>query len=122
MFRVISIVIAIVLFVMVIDFIRRGLLKEKYAVLWLAAIGAVGIFAVWRGLLDRVASWVGVAYPPSFLFLIGLVFILMILLHFSVVISILTERNKNLAQEVALLKARVDEMDKKGAAAGKEEG
>ena len=122
MFRVISIVIAIVLFVMVIDFIRRGLLKEKYAVLWLAAIGAVGIFAVWRGLLDRVASWVGVAYPPSFLFLIGLVFILMILLHFSVVISILTERNKNLAQEVALLKAKVDEMDKKGGAAGKEEG
>ncbi len=113
MVQLISIVVVIVLFVLVIDFIRRGLLKEKYSVLWLILIAVVGLFAVWRDLLDRVALLVGVKYPPSLLFLMAFVFVLLILLHFSVVISVLTERNKKLAQEVAIIKDELVEVEKK---------
>ncbi len=113
MVQLISIVVVIVLFVLVIDFIRRGLLKEKYSVLWLILIAVVGLFAVWRDLLDRVALLVGVKYPPSLLFLMAFVFVLLILLHFSVVISVLTERNKKLAQEVAIIKDELLEIEKK---------
>ncbi|VAV82758.1 hypothetical protein MNBD_DELTA01-1755 [hydrothermal vent metagenome] len=113
MVQLISIIVVIVLFVLVIDFIRRGLLKEKYSVLWLILIAVVGLFAVWRDLLDRVAMLVGVKYPPSLLFLMAFVFVLLILLHFSVVISVLTERNKKLAQEVAIIKDELLEIEKK---------
>jgi hypothetical protein len=50
-----------------------------------------------------------VAYPPSLLFLVAFAFVLLILLHYSVVISILHEKSKTLAQELALLKAALKE-------------
>lgn len=112
--QIISIIIALALFSAVIDLIRRGLLKERYSVLWLASIFAIMALSVWKGLLDRIAQMVGVAYPPSLLFLVAFLFILIILLHFSVVISIFTERNKILTQEISLLKARLEEREKKG--------
>ncbi|MBI5561009.1 MAG: DUF2304 domain-containing protein [Deltaproteobacteria bacterium] len=110
--HIVSIIISLALFTVVIDFIRRGLLKEKYSVLWLALISAVMVLSVWKGLLDRIAGLVGVAYPPSLLFLVAFLFVILILLHFSVVISVLTERNKALTQEVALLKEAVMEVEK----------
>jgi len=102
--QILALFIAAVLAIFVIDFIRRGLLKEKYAVLWLALVFVIGVLGLWRGLLDRISLFLGISYPPSLLFLVAFLFVLLILLHYSVVISILTEKNKTLAQEIALLK------------------
>ena len=46
----------------------------------------------------------GIVYPPSFLFLVGILFILLILIHFSIAISKLHQMNKKMAQEIALMK------------------
>ncbi|OGQ52072.1 MAG: hypothetical protein A3J24_12690 [Deltaproteobacteria bacterium RIFCSPLOWO2_02_FULL_53_8] len=102
--QIVAIVGSLVLFGVVIDFIRRGLLKEKYSVLWLALCVAVMVLAVKRSILDTIALKLGVSYPPSLLFLVAFLFILLILLHFSVVISILHEKNKILAQEITMLR------------------
>jgi len=110
LFQVFSIIGALVLFAVVIDFIRRGLLKEKYSVLWLAAAVLVMLLSIKRGLLDYVAGAIGVAYPPTLLFLVAFLFVLLILLHFSVVISISYERNKVLSQEIALLRRSLEEV------------
>ncbi|MEE9614848.1 MAG: DUF2304 domain-containing protein [Thermodesulfobacteriota bacterium] len=113
--QILYILIALTFFGLVVDFIRRGLLKEKYAVLWLGLVGVVVVLSLWKGLLDRTAEILGVAYPPSLLFLVAFIFVLLILLHFSVVISIMHERHKVLAQEIALLKSLLKEA---GVAAG----
>jgi hypothetical protein len=104
LYQVLSILASLALFAFVIDFIRRGLLKEKYSVLWLAATLAITVLAVKKSLLDTIARHMGVAYPPSLLFLVAFIFVLLIMFHFSVVISILHEKNKVLAQELTLLK------------------
>lgn len=110
LFQMFSILGALVVFGVVIDFIRRGLLKEKYSVLWLALAMFIIVLSVWKGLLDRVALGLGVAYPPSLLFLAAFLFVLLILLHFSVVISIFHEKNKILSQELTLLRDEVKEL------------
>jgi len=110
LFQVFSIIGALILFVVVIDFIRRGLLKEKYSVLWLAAGVVVIVLSIERGLLDYIAGLIGVAYPPTLLFLVAFLFVLLILLHFSVVISIFHEKNKVLSQEIVLLKETIREI------------
>lgn len=90
--------------IVVVELIRRGRLKEKYSLLWLFA-GAILLFlSASRGALEFIASLLGIFYPPSFLFLIAFLFLLLITLHFSVVISGLSEKNKKLAQELALLR------------------
>lgn len=104
LFQVLAILGAVIIFGVVIDFIRRGLLKEKYSVLWLASAIAIIIVAVKKSLLDYIAGLIGVAYPPTLLFAIAFIFIILIILHFSVVISILHEKNKTLSQELTLIK------------------
>jgi Uncharacterized conserved protein (DUF2304) len=67
------------------------------------------VLALWRDLLGLVAKGMGIAYPPSALFVLGSLFILALLLHYSTVISRLCEQNKVLAQRLALLQARLEE-------------
>jgi hypothetical protein len=91
----------------VIELIRRHRLKEKYALLWLlAGVGLVAL-SFSRGLLEQVSLAVGIYYPPSLLFLAAFGFLTLINLHYSTVISSLTERSNRLAQQVALLSAEV---------------
>lgn len=91
----------------VVELIRKGRLKEKYALLWL--FSSIVIFAVSlsRKTLEWASQIVGIHYPPSFLFLIAFGFLVLINLHFSTVVSELSETNKRLAQEIALIKAEI---------------
>jgi hypothetical protein len=100
---------ATVLFV-VLELIRRGRLKERYALLWLAAGLVLLVLSLSRGLLESIAAVIGIFYPPSLLFLVAFVFLLLITLHFSAVISGLSEKNKQLAQEMALLRQALEEL------------
>jgi hypothetical protein len=84
-----------------------GRLKPRYALLWLAASGLLVLFSVWRGLIDVVGDLFGIAYKPALLFLGAIVFLMLILLHMSVVVSRLTERSRRLAQDLALLRDEV---------------
>ena len=98
--------------VVVVELIRRGRLKERYSLLWLLAGGVLLVFSSSRALLEYISHLLGVYYPPSLLFLLAFLFLLLITLHFSVVISGLTEKNKQLAQEIALLKQEFQEQRK----------
>ncbi len=93
-----------VLLVVVVELIRRGKLKERYSLLWLFAGAVLLIFSTSRYLLELISRALGIFYPPSFLFLLAFFFLLLITLHFSVVISGLSEKNKKLAQELALMR------------------
>jgi hypothetical protein len=95
--------------ILIVELIRRGRLKEKYSLLWLFAGTILLIFSSSRGLLEYASSLVGIYYPPSFLFLLAFLFLLLITLHFSSVISGLSEKNKRLAQELALLRQEMAE-------------
>jgi hypothetical protein len=108
--QLISIVLSVGLFAMVFELVRRRRLMERYALLWLLSAVTLLVLSVWRDLLDVFADAVGVAYAPSALFLIALGFGLLLLLHFSLVISRLTDQTKVLAQRVGMLQQEVDEL------------
>jgi hypothetical protein len=105
--------------IVVVELIRQGRLKEKYSLLWLLAGAILLLFSSSRALLNFISSLLGIYYPPSFLFLIAFLFLLLITLHFSVVISGLSEKNKQLAQELALLRQEMREMAERSEKSGK---
>jgi hypothetical protein len=96
--------------VAVIELIRRGRLKEKYSLLWLFASSVLLLLSASRGLLNYISRLLGVFYPPSLLFLLAFLFLLLITLHFSVVVSGLSEKNKQLAQELAMLRQEMNRL------------
>lgn len=91
------------LLLIVLELVRRKRLKEEYSLLWLLTSIALLILSFWRSLLDVLARLVGIFYPPTALFVVGFGFVLLILLHFSTVISKLSTENKELAQRLAIL-------------------
>ncbi|MGE5247574.1 MAG: DUF2304 domain-containing protein [Verrucomicrobiota bacterium] len=94
------------LFLYILEMVRRRKLREEYSILWLAGSLVILVLSLKQDWLDRIALAVGIAYPPSFLFLVGILFILLILIHFSITISRLHQTNKKMAQEIALMKAK----------------
>lgn len=99
---------AILLLLIVLELIRGRRLKERYALLWLGTGIALLVLSVWRDGLNTIAGWLGVAtYPPAILFAVAGLFVIVVLLHYSTVLSRLTDDNVRLAQEVGLLRERV---------------
>lgn len=102
-----------VLFLFVLEMVRRRLLREDYSLLWLVTFGALFTLSIFRdSLLFRVSDLLGVFYPPTALFVIGFALMLLTLLQFSVVISKLARENKQAGQHIALLSTRVCELER----------
>jgi hypothetical protein len=111
---IIAAVASVLLLLFVFELIRTRRLRERYALLWLLTGFVILALSLWRGGLNTIAGWAGVeTYPPAVLFAIGSLFILAVLLHYSTVISKLSDQNVILAQRLALLEAELRERGEK---------
>jgi cell division protein FtsW (lipid II flippase) len=101
---------SLLLLIVVFELIRSRRLRERYALLWLLTGLVLLALSAWRGGLNTIAGWVGVqTYPPAVLFAVAVLFVLAVLLHYSTVISKLSDENVILAQRLALLEFSVSE-------------
>lgn len=101
--RVLTIGGALCILMMVVELVRRRKLKEEYSVLWVGTAVVILLISVWFSLLRRVTDVIGAVSPASTLFFFGLLFCIVLLLHFSVRISALERRLTTLVQEVGLM-------------------
>jgi acid phosphatase family membrane protein YuiD len=103
---------AILLLAVIFELIRSRRLQERYALLWLLTGFVILGAALWRGALSWAAGLVGIAYPPSALFVLASFFVLIVLLHYSTVISKLSDQNRVLAQRLALLEEQLNDAER----------
>jgi hypothetical protein len=103
--QIVAVIVAGIFLGVVLELVRRRRLVERYALLWMVAAVAMLVLAVWRDGLKTLADAVGVHSPPNALFLVALGVVFILLLHFSIATSRLSEETKILAQEVARLDA-----------------
>jgi uncharacterized protein DUF2304 len=101
------------LLLVVFELIRSRRLRERYALLWLLTGAVLLALSIWRDGLNTIAGWFGVrGYPPAVLFAVGLLFVILVLLHYSTVISRLADQNVVLAQRLALVEERLGRGDR----------
>jgi hypothetical protein len=101
--QILSIAVSAVLLLVVLEMVRRKAFLERYALLWLlSALVMLGL-SIWSGALESLAKLIGIAYPPNALFLVAFGFVLVLLLHFSLAVSKLSDQTKILAQRLALV-------------------
>jgi hypothetical protein len=111
--QLIAIIASTLLLVAVLELVRRKAFLERYALLWLlSALVMLGL-SLAKGLLESVSAFLGIAYPPNALFLVAFGFVLVLLLHFSLAVSRLSDQAKVLAQRMALLEHRQREADER---------
>jgi hypothetical protein len=112
-------IVSLLLVLVVFELIRSRRLRERYALLWLLTGVVLVVLSAWRSGLNTIAGWLGVrGYPPAVLFAVGLMFVILVLLHYSTVISRLSDQNVVLAQRLALLEAAVGQRDEPRAVNG----
>lgn len=111
--RIAAIALTAGLILLILELVRRRRLMERYAILWLFSAAVLLLLAAWKGLLTTIAVGVGIHYPPSLLFAAAFAAELLLLLHFSLAVSSLTDQNKILAQRVGLLQHRLDEQEQR---------
>lgn len=111
--KVVAIAASVLMFGVVIELVRRRRLKEEYSLLWIVTSVILLILATWYGLLLDITKLIGAVLPSSTLFFFGLVFALLVLLHFSVRISDLERRVTLLVQEIGLLRVESAEAEER---------
>jgi hypothetical protein len=94
------------LFVFILELVRRRRLKEEYSWLWLATGAGIVLLALWYDLLLLITNFIGAVLPTTTLFLFGMLFLVLINLHYAVKISALSDQVRRLAQELAIERAQ----------------
>jgi len=100
---VVAIIMSIGLMVLIFELVRRRKLNEEYSWLWMLTGTVIFLLTVIPGILRRISNIIGATNESATLFFFGVIFLVFICLHFSVKISELSNRLKELTQKIALL-------------------
>jgi len=104
-------ILAIIFFLFTIEFIRKRHLREEYAILWLSMSLAIALLSLWPGLVALFSRLTGLFYVSAVVVII-FIFLISVLMHYSIVISRIKETNKELVQRYALLELRLKELER----------
>lgn len=99
---ILAIITSVVTLVFIIDLLRRGVLKEKYAALWLIVAGTALILSVFPGLLRGITDLLGVEIPANLLFFVTIVVLVLVAVQLSYELSRHEAQIRRLAEEIAL--------------------
>ena len=104
--QILGAVASILTFVFVFSLLRRGVLREKYAVLWLLLSGVALLFSLFPEALDWLSALLGVAQPVNLLFFITIVLLILVSVQLSYELSRHEAKIRRLAEEIALIEQR----------------
>jgi hypothetical protein len=105
--RAILIIISATIFFITLELIRRGRLREEHSLIWLISSAIVFFFSVFPGSGRFVAQLLQIEYTPALFFMLGIGLIIVMQMLHSMMISRMTGRNRDLAQELAILELRL---------------
>jgi hypothetical protein len=110
--RIVALVGSLSLVAVVLLLVRRRKLREEYTPIWIAVAVAIAVVGMDIDILRGFARLIGAWTLSSTVFFLGELFLVAICLNYAVRLSQASLRQKNLAQEVALLRARVEEVER----------
>lgn len=106
-----AILFSVVLIIFIMNLVKKNKLDEKYSILWLFASLIILIVSVYPKLIIIVASKFNVYYPPSLMFLFGILILGAYVIHIT---TIITKQNKmivKLTQELGILKEKIERIE-----------
>lgn len=106
--KIFAIMVAVVLFLFIVDLVRRKKLRIEYSYLWMLTGFIMLTLAIWYDLLVRVTQLIGAVLPTTTLFLFAILFLIIICISFSVRLSQLSDQIRILSQELSLFKNQLE--------------
>jgi hypothetical protein len=106
--QIIAITVSLLFLLYIVRLIIKGKLREEYSIVWIVCTIVLILFSFWRNGLEVLAKLMGIIEAPNLVFTGAIFAVFIYLLHLSVVVSKLHNQNKQLAQEIALLKEKMN--------------
>ena len=107
--KVFAIIASSLLLLLIIELVRRRKMREEYSFLWIITGVTILILTIWYDLLVALTHLIGAVLPTTTLFIFGMIFLVLIIIHFSIKVSDFSLKIEELAQEVGILRQKVDE-------------
>jgi uncharacterized membrane protein len=105
--QILSIAFTLLFLFFIFRLIVKGRLREEFSIIWIVTAIILNVFSFWRSGLDLIAGLLGVYYAPSLLFMVLFVAVILYLVHLSVINTKQQDKLKKLAQEIAILKEKM---------------
>ncbi|MCO4771867.1 MAG: DUF2304 domain-containing protein [Deltaproteobacteria bacterium] len=102
---------AVLLLAVVLELVRRRRLREEFSWLWVAGAGAMLVLSLWPSARERVARLLDSSAEGTGVLLLAILFLCGIVLHLSTRVSTLANQNRTLAQHVAGLEKRAEDLE-----------
>lgn len=106
-----AIICSILFLIFVVLLVRKNKLDEKYSILWIIFSILILVLALNKNILEKISNLLGIYYAPATLFLIGFFFLIIFIIHLSIVI---TKQNKaivRLTQKLAILEEKLKNLE-----------
>jgi hypothetical protein len=103
--KIFAVIASLSIFIVIIYLVKKRKLREEYSLIWLLTGFAILLLVLWYDLLLVITALIGAVTVTTTLFIFGIIFLMIIALHFAIKISSLSDQVKNLAQQVSLLEA-----------------
>lgn len=110
--RVTLFVLGLIFFLIIFEMVRRRSFREELSITWFIVAFALMASSVADKIVDPLAGFLGVSYPPALVFVWIIFFLILALLYFSLIISDLKGKVKELTQKIALIEHEVDKRGK----------
>lgn len=104
--KIYFIIVAILAIVYVITQVRKSKFSIKESIYWFIASIIILVLAIWPTILDNLAKFIGIGYPPSLFFVMCILFLLFINFRSSRKIAEQQEKIIELAQRMAILEQK----------------
>jgi hypothetical protein len=104
--QIVALLFCATLLILLFRLIVKKRLREEYSIIWLFFFAFLLLFVIFRSEIDKIASFMGVYYAPSLLFLVLIGVLIFFCLHLSVVASKQSWQIKELAQKIALMEQK----------------
>ncbi|MGF7046489.1 hypothetical protein J2T13_000965 [Paenibacillus sp. DS2015] len=105
-----SILFSVLFLIVILELVRRRKLKEQYSLLWILMGVLLLIISMNVRLIEKLAIWLHIEYAPALLFLFGLLFCFVFILHLTLVVTKLSQQVLRLTQVITILKGKESDL------------
>ncbi|WP_270740060.1 DUF2304 domain-containing protein [Massilioclostridium coli] len=111
--QIVLLVLVVIFLLAIIHLLRKGKLSLKYSLIWIFSSIILLIMIIFPQLSIQVSKWIGVEVPSNFIFMLEGIFVLVILISLTLIVSNQTSRLTRLTQAVAILERRIRDLEEK---------
>ena len=101
-----TVIMALALFIFVVELVRRRQLREEYSWLWVLATAGTLVLVSWPGALKAVIALSGASKATTVIFMLATAFLAVVCVHLCIKLTEVSDKTKKLAQKMAVMGRR----------------